>query len=183
MRKTGAWAFGFILLTIVALVLLGRDWWCDTGTWIPWTFDISSESQSQLLLDWYTFTHILHGVVFFYFFAWAFPKWSNDRKMLWTLGLESFWEFIETTPFIIDRYRAINISLGYYGDSIANSMSDIVACMLGYYICKWTNWKWGLVLFILIEAVMLLSIRDSLTLNVIMLIHPFEFLQDWQQGK
>jgi hypothetical protein len=110
-------------------------------------------------------------------------RWSAETKMLIALGVEAFWEFIENTPLIIDRYRAINISLGYYGDSIANSMSDIAACMLGYYLCKWTNWKWGFALFVIIEVVMLLSIRDSLILNVIMLSYPFEFLQDWQAGK
>lgn len=182
MNKTLAWIVGILLVTVVALKLLGRVWWCETGTFIPWTFDNASESQSQVLLDWYTLSHVLHGVVFFYAMVWI-TRWSDSTKMLIALGVEAFWEFIENTPLIIDRYRAINISLGYYGDSIANSLSDIAACMLGYYLCKWANWKWGLALFVVIEATMLLSIRDSLILNVIMLTYPFEFLQDWQAGK
>ncbi|MCL4165171.1 UNVERIFIED_CONTAM: hypothetical protein GTU68_023304, partial [Idotea baltica] len=102
--------------------MLGRVWWCETGTWIPWAFDNASESQSQVLLDWYTFSHILHGVIFFYFLKWV-TNWSDGAKVVAAVAIEAFWEFIENTPLIIDRYRAINISLGYYGDSISNSMS------------------------------------------------------------
>jgi len=180
--KKNLWIFIILIVTIVCLESLGRIWWAESGTTIPWCFEVASENNSQTLLDPYTFSHILHGVIFFWAFAWAFPKCSAESKYVAALGLEAAWEILENTPFIINRYREITVSLGYYGDSIANSMSDIAACMLGYVVAQKLGLKWSIAVFVLIEVIMLWLIRDCLTLNVIMLVHPFEFLQEWQKG-
>lgn len=172
--------FKILIATIICLRLLGRTWWAKSGTLIPWCFEVASENNSQTLLDPYTFSHILHGIIFFWFLIWLLPKWNNKSRFIISLVLEAFWEIIENTPFIINRYRAINISLGYFGDSILNSTSDIMACVCGYIIAQRLGIKWSIIIYLAVEIIMLYTIKDSLFLNVIMLIYPFQFLQVWQ---
>ena len=96
--------------------------------------------------------------------------------------VEAAWEIMENTPLIIDRYREATMALGYSGDSILNSISDIAMMGLGFLAARrlpiWASVALGLGLELLTLAI----IRDNLTLNVWMLLAPADWIRDWQAG-
>ena len=170
------------LAMIVALRLMGRVWWCACGGWELWNGEIWSSHTSQHLLDHYSFTHVLHGVLLCGIICWLFPRMSMPWRLWLALLVETAWEVIENTPFIIQRYREATIDTGYEGDSIINSGGDLLACAAGFFIAKKLGFKLSVVFFIIVEAGLLLWIRDNLTLNVIMLLYPFEAIKEWQMA-
>ncbi len=159
---------------------MGRAWWCACGSPVPWSWDIWSSHNSQHLLDPYSLTHVLHGVILFYLLGAFLPRISTNRRFLIALIIESGWELLENSPLIIERYRSVTISLDYYGDSIANSISDILACGIGYLFAQKLGWRWSLALVVAFELFLLVTIRDCLALNVIMLVQPIEAVKQWQ---
>lgn len=167
---------------------MGRVWWCACGNPSPWMTDIWSMHCSQHLLDPYTFSHISHGLLFFVAFRWlrgALPeRWRKAFSPSWwffaSIALEAGWEVLENTPFVIDRYRAQTASLNYNGDSIGNSLGDIFSCAAGFFIASRIAVRRALLLFVAFEVITLLWIRDNLTLNVVMLVHPIESIKVWQ---
>lgn len=164
-----------------ALAAMGRDWWCRAGDGGLWSGNVWSQHNSQHLLDPYTFTHIQHGLVL-YAVLWAVCRnVAGLATRAWiAFLLESAWEVLENTDAVIERYRAATISLDYYGDSVANSLGDIVACMVGYLAAGVLPVAVSLLGFFVIDAVLLWWIRDSLLLNVLMLVHPLETVKQWQ---
>src|SRR5688572_21341136 len=120
-----------VLTAVVALTLQGRVWWCDVGDLWPWSWQVWSRHNSQHLIDPYSFTHILHGVLEFWLIGLVFRKMPIAWRVVLAIFIESSWEVAENTNYIINRYRETTISLDYYGDPIANSISDIVCCGLG----------------------------------------------------
>ncbi|QDV85097.1 hypothetical protein TBK1r_40510 [Stieleria magnilauensis] len=170
------------ILMAAALWMLGRTPWCQCGEYSPWSWDINSQHNSQHLIDPYFFTHVLHGVLFF---AALWPlrhRLSDGIRLKLAVVFEAAWEILENTPLIIERYRATTISLDYYGDSIANSVFDLLACITGYAIASRLRWTYSLALLIVVEVVLLATIRDSLLLNVIMLVWPSDAILQWQSG-
>ncbi len=165
-----------------SLALMGRVWWCDAGDYVPWSWDIWSRHNSQHLIDPYTFTHILHGIFEFWILGLLFPKMPLAWRLVIAVGIESAWEVGENTDAVINRYREATLSLDYYGDSIINSLGDIIACVVGFMTAYFLKFRLSLILFILTELVLILTIRDSLILNVIMLIYPIEELKQWQMS-
>jgi hypothetical protein len=169
------------LLTVIVLHQMGRVWWCACGSWRPGSWTVASMHNSQHLLDPYTFSHLLHGVIFFLALAAIKPiprTWLLPIAIL----IEAAWEIVENTPMIIDRYRAATASLGYSGDSIANSVADILACAAGFVLARRIGLWPSVALFVAIELALLWLIRDNLTLNVIMLLHPIQAIKTWQAG-
>jgi len=174
--------FGIIAITAVILLLLGRVPWCECGYIKFWHGETVSSENSQHITDPYTFTHILHGVGFF-FILWIIGKrWPLGVRGIIAVAAESFWEVIENTSWIINRYREATISLDYYGDSIINSVGDIITAGIAFWLAsKLPVWV-TISGVILIEALLLYFIRDSLLLNIIMLIYPLEAIKNWQTG-
>ena len=173
-----------IVIAVAAFVLLlqGRVWWCQAGDYSPWAWDIWSTHNSQHLVDPYSFTHILHGVLEFWLIGLVFKKVPLAWRLVIAVMIEATWEVAENSTFVIERYRAATISLDYFGDSIINSMSDILCCATGFVIAyKLKFWK-SLALFLATETVLIFWIRDSLLINIIMLIHPVEAIKVWQIG-
>lgn len=162
---------------VAGLLLLGRSLWCACGGLFLWSTEVHSSHNSQHLLDAYSFSHFQHGF-FFYLILYLVGYASFPIAIL----LEALWEVLENSPFIIERYRSATFSLNYYGDSIANSLGDLLSCALGYYFCLKLPWKIAILLYIVIEVVMLILIRDSLTLNVIMLLYPLDSIRSWQSA-
>jgi hypothetical protein len=183
-RSFALWiAAGVVLVaTVTALKLEGRIWWCACGQAFLWAGDVQSQHCSQHLLDAYAFTHVLHGVGFYAVLALLFSRQPPAWRFFTILALEAAWEILENSPIIINRYRTHTAALGYEGDSIANALGDIAACMAGAWFVRWAGWKWSLALWITLEALLVFWIRDNLFLNIFMLLIPSEGLKAWQSG-
>jgi hypothetical protein len=174
-----------LLLTLAAVAefAMGRRTWGVGGIAGFWSGDINSEHNSQFLFDPYTFTHVVHGVMLYALVTLLFRRASLASRLLIATGLECGWEVLENTSFIIDRYRAETISLNYYGDSIVNSLGDILACIVGVLLASRLPTRATIIGVVAIEIVLLVWTRDNLTLNIIMLIHPSHAIRAWQLAR
>ena len=184
LRPTHALALASLLLvTVATLHLMGQPWRCALGDLSIWSGGAASPHTSQHFADPYTFTHLLHGLIL-YAALWALLRGrlaAWDRFVL-AMALEAAWELFENTDFVIERYRDATISLNYYGDSIVNVLGDLAACALGYGAAMLLPLWGSAAVFLGIEALLALWIRDNLLLNVVMLIYPFEAIRAWQMG-
>ena len=181
MRRTVAAAAGIVALGALTLHLMGRRLWCACGSPAPWSWDIWSAHNSQHLIDPYTFTHVLHGVLYYAGLRWLLGPGRVRARALLALSVEVAWEVVENTPAVIAAYRK-TMAAGYAGDSIANSLGDIAACMLGYLAAMSLPPLVSVLGFAAVEAALLLTIRDSLLLNVLMLLKPIGAIKAWQTG-
>ncbi|KKU67557.1 MAG: hypothetical protein UX89_C0014G0027 [Parcubacteria group bacterium GW2011_GWA2_47_16] len=167
-------SFALILVVTGAIELwTGRSAWGPDGKFGWWEADVWSSENSQRVADAYTFSHIIHGMVF-YAFLWLVARRLPMRyRFIIALLMEAAWELLENSPLIINRYREVTISLGYVGDSVLNSVSDVVFAGLGFFMA-WCSRVWVTILLIIVfELGCLFWVRDNLTLNVIMLVTPF----------
>jgi hypothetical protein len=179
-RRTTALAILIAAAAAAVLLAMGRSPICTCGRIALW--GAGGPEQSQMLADWYSFSHVIHGVLFFALLRLVAPRWPVGRRFLIALVVEAAWEIVENTPMIIDRYREATIALGYSGDSILNSMSDIAMMAIGFLAArKLPPWA-TLVVVLVFELVPLFVIRDNLTLNVWMLLFPDPSIQAWQAG-
>jgi uncharacterized protein DUF2585 len=175
------------LLIIVAaagieLAMGGGHPICTCGTVDLWVGARDSPRTSQMLLDWYSLSHIVHGLLF-YALLWLVARRAPVQwRFLAALLIECAWEVIENTPLVIDRYRATTAALGYSGDSVVNSVSDIVMMCLGFLIARKLPVWASVALIIVLELVPLFAIRDNLALNILMLLSPNDAVRAWQGG-
>jgi hypothetical protein len=168
--------------TAALLLLMGRPAICTCGTVALWVNESDSSRTSQMLADWYSLSHIVHGLLFYAGLWLLFRKWPVERRFLVALAIEVAWEIIENTPMIINRYREETAALGYTGDSVINSLSDVAMMALGFLIARKLPVWWAVAILLVLELIPLAVIRDNLTLNVWMLLAPNEVLKAWQAG-
>ena len=178
-----------ILIQIFTLYFMGRELICQCGVIKFWEGDVMSSSNSQQIADWYTFSHIIHGFVFYGLLTWISKKFFKRSGGL-PLGLifigavllETGWEIIENSTWIIDYYRNNTVSLGYIGDSILNSVFDVIWMAIGFVMArKFPIWL-TVALIIIFEVMTGYFVRDGLLLNILMFIYPAEFIKTWQMG-
>ena len=171
-----------IVAAVISLNLQGRVWWCEAGDYWPWSWNVWSRHNSQHVIDPYSFTHVLHGVLEFWLIGLVFRRVPIVWRLVIAILIESSWEVGENTQYVINRYREATISLDYFGDSIINSLADIFCCGLGFLIAMRLRFWRSLALFVMTEVILLFWIRDSLILNIIMLIAPIDAIKQWQTG-
>ncbi len=179
------WLFlaGVILLVQgIALLWMGRVAICKCGTVKFWHGVVKSSENSQHLTDWYTFSHVLHGLIFYAALTFLLPRASWAAKLAAAIALEAGWEIIENTEMVINRYRTATISLDYFGDSVVNSLMDTVAMVVGFLTAKFLPVGASIGLGLAVETFMALMIRDNLLLNVVMLVWPMDAVARWQGG-
>lgn len=166
----------------IILLLMGRPPICTCGEVDLWVASTASAKTSQMLADWYSPSHIVHGLLFYGALWLAARRWPIERRFLVAMLIEAAWEIVENTPLVIDRYREATIALGYTGDSVLNSVSDMGMMALGFLAARRLPLWASILLLLLLEIVPLFVIRDNLTLNVWMLLAPNDTVRSWQAG-
>ena len=169
-----------VLATIAILLAMGRPAICACGEIDLW--GTVGPKQSQMLADWYSPSHIVHGFLFYGVLHLVARRWTVERRFLVALLIEAAWEIVENTPAVIDRYREATIALGYSGDSILNNLSDIAMMAVGFLAARRLPVWVSVAIVLVLELVPLLVIRDNLFLNVWMLLAPNQGVLDWQSG-
>jgi hypothetical protein len=173
-------ALALIVLQVLVLYALGRVPICSCGTIKLWQGTVNSSENSQHIFDWYTPSHVVHGLLFYLVLRLLFPKTPVLLRLAIAVGMEVAWEIAENTPAVIERYRSGTISLSYYGDSIVNSVADTLAMMFGFFLASRLPVVASVLLVVVFELFTLYWIRDNLTLNVVMLLYPLDAIRDWQ---
>ena len=186
-HRTLPWAYAavaaaFICVAALILLAMGRTPWCRCGSIKLWSGDAWGPENSQQLTDPYTFTHVTHGVIFYVLLRLVARTQPLGACAVLAVALESGWEVLENTDMVINRYRAATMALGYYGDSVLNSVGDILACALGFALAAWLPARVTLGIVVALEVVLTLWIRDSLLLNIVMLVYPIDAVRTWQLG-
>jgi hypothetical protein len=185
MSRNRAMVAGFVTIIGLAACIelwMGRPLLGPDGKFGWWEGNIWSSENSQRFADAYSFSHIIHGVLFYAFFWLVARKTPLSYRFLAAVFLEGLWEVLENSPVIINRYREVTISLGYVGDSVLNSCSDILMMALGFLCACRTRIRTSIALVLALEIGCLLWVRDNLTLNLIMLIHPIDAIKAWQSA-
>jgi hypothetical protein len=181
-RKLWSWLLILAIFgaTAILLHLEGRLWICSCGRVMIWVGQVCSSDNSQHIFDPYSFTHVLHGFLFFWLIVWLLPRLKPVSQLSLAVAVEALWEVFENTNFVIERYRTATAALGYNGDTVVNSVGDIACCLLGFMIARRLGFRRSLIAFAALEFVLILWIRDSLLLEILMLVAPVDVIRTWQ---
>lgn len=184
-RRAAIAAIAIVAAAAVTLLAMGRHPICTCGSIDLWVAGRDSPRTSQMLLDWYSLSHVVHGLLFYGALWLVARSWPVEWRFVAALAIEASWEVIENTPMIIDRYRATTAAVGYSGDSgdsVVNSLSDIAMMALGFVAArKLPTWA-AFALVAALELIPLFVIRDNLTLNIWTLLAPNAAVEAWQAG-
>jgi hypothetical protein len=183
MSARTVWGVVLALMATQALVLhwLGRIWICACGTIRFWVGDIHSSELSQQILDWYTPSHVIHGMIFYGVLHLLLPRTPVLGRLAMAVGIEVAWEIAENSPWVIEAYRKQALAAGYTGDSILNSVLDTVAMMTGFALARLLPWQATLALAVAAEIAVGALVHDNLTLNILNFVHRFPAIEAWQK--
>ena len=185
-RRTVIVSLAIAAVTILILLAMGRAPICECGYIKLWHGQINDSGNSQHITDWYTPSHIIHGMIFYALGWWMFVRkgWGGAEAFRWGLPLavllEGAWEVLENTSMVINRFRSVTANFGYTGDSVLNSGADLVWMSFGFWLALRLPVKVTVALAIIGELVAGYVVRDNLTFNVIMLVYPIEAIAEWQ---
>jgi hypothetical protein len=183
-RRGDYWpALGIVASFVFTAILLrveGRLWMCACGGLKVWSGQVCSADNSQHFLDPYSFTHVLHGFLFFWLIAWLLPRLNANWQLVLAIAVEALWEVFENTNFIVNRFRSETAALGYTGDTVVNSFGDILCCLVGFIIARSLGLRRSLLVFAVLEMVLIVWIKDSLLLEILMLVVPIDAIKAWQ---
>ena len=180
-RRAWGVVVGLMILQAVVLHLLGRVWICSCGTIRFWVGDMHSAELSQQIFDWYTPSHVIHGMIFYGVLHLLLPRTPVLLRLAIAVGIEVAWEIAENSPPVIEEYRKQATAAGYVGDSILNSLLDTVAMMTGFALARLLPWQVTLALAVAAEIAVGALVHDNLTLNVLNFIHRFPAIEAWQK--
>lgn len=183
MTVRAAWGvvLGLMAMQAMVLHLLGRVWICACGTVRLWVGDIHSSELSQQMFDWYTPSHVIHGMIFYGVLHLLLPRMPVLARLAIAVGIEVAWEIAENSPFVIEAYRKQALAAGYVGDSILNSLLDTVSMMTGFALARLLPWQATVALALLAEVTVGALVHDNLTLNILNFIHRFPAIEAWQK--
>jgi hypothetical protein len=181
-RVAAAVVLGIMVVQALVLHLMGRVWICSCGTVRVWVGDIWSSELSQQLFDWYTPSHIVHGILFYGLLRLVLPRAPVLVRLLIAVGIEVSWEIAENSPWVIEAYRQQALAAGYTGDSILNSLLDTVAMMTGFAIARLLPRQATVALVLAHESSVGAHDRDKLTHNFLYFVHRFPAIEAWQKG-
>jgi hypothetical protein len=184
MTRARTLALAFLAVAAAAAILLamGRPLTCTCGTIELWVNQGDSPKTSQMLADWYSPSHVIHGFLFYALLWLTARRWPVERRFMAALLAEVAWELLENTDWAINRYREATIAIGYTGDSILNTVSDIGMMALGFWLARKLPLWLTVVLALALEAAALAAVRDNLTLNIWMFLFPTDAVRAWQAG-
>lgn len=183
MARGKSWIAASVAVVIAAALAeraMGRSAFCPCGHFAFWHGVVQSDENSQQLTDWYSFSHVIHGFLFFGATWLVIRRAPMAARLFAAIVVEAGWEVLENSPIIIDRYRAVTMAFGYSGDSVLNSMSDIGCMVIGFFIARALPWWATVAIAVALELFTLWAIRDNLTLNVLMLVAPSAAIRHWQ---
>ena len=181
-RRAAIIALAILAAAAAILLAMGRNPICTCGSIGLWVGERDSPRTSQMLADWYSLSHVVHGLLFYAILRVVAHRWPAQWRFLIALLVEASWEVVENTPMVIDRYRETTAALGYTGDSVINSLSDILMMCLGFLIARKLP-VWATIgLLIMLEVIPLFVIRDNLALNIWNLLAPNPAVAAWQSG-
>ena len=180
--RTLGLAFLLIAAAGATLLAMGRPPICTCGTIDLWVNQSDSPKTSQMLADWYSPSHVIHGILFYAGLWLVARRWPVERRFLAALTVEVTWELFENTDWAIGRYREATIAIGYTGDSVLNTVSDIAMMALGFWLARRLPPWITVAVAIALELAALAAVRDNLTLNIWMFLTPNEAIRAWQAG-
>ena len=172
-----------ILLTAAWLLWIGREPICTCGYVKPWHGQVVSSENSQHVSDWYTPSHLIHGLLFYAALWLVARRLSLGWRLAIATLVECIWEIVENSDAVIERYRAVTISLDYYGDSVLNTVFDVLTMILGFWLAARLPVWASVALILLFEGMTMWLIRDGLALNVLMLLWPVDWIAEWQAAR
>ena len=182
-RRTALVALAIVVLAAAIELAMGRHPICTCGSVELWVGARDSPKTSQMLADWYSLSHVVHGLLFYALLRLVARRWPIEPRFLAALLIEASWEVVENTPFVIDRYRETTAALGYSGDSVINSVSDMAMMAAGFLVARKLPVWASILLLVTLELVPLFVIRDNLTLNIWNLLAPNPSIAAWQAGR
>jgi hypothetical protein len=181
-RLTVFATIAILVLTAAIELGMGRVPYCKCGYVKLWHGVVMSSENSQHLSDWYTPSHVIHGIGFYALLWLVARRMPVGTRFMIAMALEAAWEVLENTPLVINRYREATIALDYYGDSVINSVADILAMAAGFWMAGAAPVALSFGFVVVMEIFAAYMIRDNLTLNIIMLLYPLDAIKRWQGG-